>query len=323
MGSGPSARPTGLLLASPPAFSLLKVPGVRIDPSDQRWLNSISVEPEDCTVPLLLSDAQDGDWPYWWDCEGTSGVSAETALASETSGVKKIGSNRSNVIVDPVIVMAGYKCSALDLHTDVRRQEIAERVTRKLNAILPASVERELESGQIARLAGFSNHYLRDPATVTQLTADLGYVTALAELEQALAENGIASGKRIIHAQPRVVSLWASENLIEVSPDRTHLLTKLGSYVVPGTGYAGGAPGVDPASKGNYSSSWIYATGMVHVLLDTPQARELEINQASITSRSLNDAELRLEQAVAIVFDSCTHFAVRADLCDRTCGGSS
>lgn len=323
MAIGPSARPTGLLEARPPAFSLLTVPGVRVDPEDTRWLNSVAVEPDDCQVPLLLSDAQDGDWPYWWECPEGSGVSAVTALASETSGVKKVGDQRNNVAVNPVTIWAGYKCSTLDLHGDVRKDEIVARVTRKLRSILPAAVERELESGQIARLAGFSNHYLRDISTVTQLTADLGYVTALAEMEQALATNGIAAGRRIIHAQPRVVTAWSYAHLIEVSPDRTHLLTQQGTYVVPGTGYRGGAPGVDPASQGNSRASWIYGTGMVHILLDTPQSREFEINQAAVTSRDLNNAEIRLEQGVAIVFDPCPHIAALVDLCDPSCGGGS
>ena len=338
MGSGPSATPTGLLLASPPAFSLLRVPGVQFVPSTTngmledingnlvpRWVNSVRVEPDNCQVPFLLSDASDGDWPYWWDCPAGTGVSAETALVSETAGVKLISTNnRANVVTDPVIIWAGYECSALDLgHSDVRRAEIEGRVRRKLEAILPAAVERELESGQIARQAGFANHYLRDITTRTELTADLGYVTALAELEQALAENGVAQGQRFIHAQPRLVTLWASENLIEVSPDRTHLLTRLGSYVVPGTGYRGAGPGTDPGATSSYSSTWAYATGPIRVLLDTPQPRELEINQASVTSRTINDVQLRLEQAVAIVWDPCLHFAIRTDLCDRTCGGGS
>lgn len=337
MGIGPSARPTGLLEARPPAFSLLNVPGVRIDPSignrllqpdaqgnpASRWLNSVQVQPEGCTVPLAIADAASGAFPYWWDAPGTTGVSAGTALTATTGGVKLAARNRANVTADPVTILAGELCSTLDLHDEERRGEVEARVRRKLAAILPAAVERELESGQIARLAGFSNHYLRDITTATQLTADLGYVTALAEIEQSLAENGVASGRRIIHAQSRVVSMWASAHLIDVSPDRTHLLTKLGTYVVPGTGYTGGAPGVDANSKGNSRASWAYGTGMVHVVLDIPQARELELNQASISSRTVNNAELRLEQSVAIVFDPCTHVAALVDLCDSNCGSGS
>ncbi len=145
---------------------------------------------------------------------------------------------------------------------------------------------------------------------------EFGYVTGLAEMEQALAESN-CSGRRIIHAQPRVVTLWKLNGLVDVAPDRTHLLTALGTVVVAGTGYPGTSP---TGAAATYSHSWIYGTGTVRVFLG-----DTTVNQTDATSvvKATNDSELRAERPVLTIFDPCTLLAAEVNLCDPSCKGGS
>lgn len=311
MAVGPAFNRSDLLPASPPALSLLRVPGVVFDGTDERWLNGITFEPEGCNLQLD-ADTATADFPYWWECPpgGQNAVDANV-----TGGTKAIGDNPANVSAEPYWAWVGFACSAMDVGLPDRRAEVEARLRRRLEACLPAIVERELWTGQVSGFSGAETPFLADGASVDDL-GSYGYVTALAEVEQALAECS-CGGRHLIHVQPRVAAAWKSEQLVELAPSRDHLLTAMGTVVVPGTGYPGTNPGDVAAS---YSHSYIYGTGMVRVFLGTPTVGALD---ASTVSRDTNDVELRAERPVLAVFDPCCHVGVQVNLCDRLCAGGS
>lgn len=241
-------------------------------------------------------------------------MSAVTALDA-LGGIKAIGENPEIVSADSWQAWVGYACTAGDFRNEAQQAEIGARLRSKLEAALPAIVERELWTGQVAIAAGMDNPYLMD-ANVDIVAASLGFVTALGEMEQALADASY-SGRRIIHAQPRVVNLWRSVGLVSLAPSRDHLLTEQGTVVVPGTGYPGTSPTGQAAS---YSHSWIYGTAGVRVFLGTP---DVGVVSGATAIRTINDVELRAERAVLILFADCVRPAIGVNLCDTLCGGGS
>lgn len=310
MAAGPASNRSDLFPASPPAISLLTVPGVLVPEAlrDERWINGISVDPEACNVSLDAETAT-ADFPYWWEACGAATLPTEASIAS-----KVIGTNPANIDAEAWFAWVGFACTAAQVAT--MADEVDARLRRKLQACLPSIVERELWSGQVATLQGASTPFLAEDGAVDEVSVSLGYITALAELEQALAE--CTCGRRhMIHAQPRLVTLWRSEDLVSLAPSRDHLLTELGTVVVPGTGY----PGTSPTGlASSYSHTWAYGTGMVRVFTGRVTTTTAD---SSAVSRPTNDAEVRAETPVLSVFDPCCLVGVGVNLCDATCSGGS
>lgn len=324
MAIGPMYAPSGLLPASSPPLSLLKAPRVRATPQERgagdRWQNGIHIEPEPCSLNLDWSDIVEEvltDVPYWWDCAATFAESPASVLAySQISGTKKIADNEDAITVEAWTAWVGKTCTGLGM-ASAREAEEQAILLRRWNASIDAIVEHELWSGQVAQAAGFDdNVYLADPVNATSLGGNFGFITALAELEQALADL-VSLGPRMIHAQSRLVTAWIAYDLVEPSPDRTYLQTKLGTVVVPGGGYPGTDPnGVDPS----YSHTYAYGTGQVKVFVGDPVVNRVD---ATTVDRSTNDVELRAEAPVAIIFNPCALVTVGVNLCDSLCGGGS
>lgn len=318
MATGPARGVEGLLPLSASPRSLLSVPGVVLSDAQapDHWRNGIEFQPESCTLELDLdeADANDQDWPYWWECVEGAGT---LPTAEAPGGIKTVNAGRDRVRTVPWTYWVGFRCSSLDVRTDARRAEVTARINRKLAACRSATVERELWTGQVAALAGFPNPYLASD-DVDNVPGSFGYVTALAELEQRLAEK-VCVGTRMIHAQPRVVTAWASDGLVAWNPATTRLETAVGSVVVPGDGYTGSAP--DGGIDGRYNRSHVYGTGPVRVIVGSEVKHSLE--DITAVTPSVNDVVVRAEQDVAIVFDPCAQVGVEVNLCDRLCGGGS
>lgn len=309
-----------IITAAAPPLSLLRVPGVLYTPSaaQSHWLSGVAFEPEACTNTLDL-DGDVTDIPYWWNtCSGD----AETANAAEYFGfgTKAIGLNPDPVEVAPFVLWAGYQCTSLDVGHGPRLAEIEAKTRRRLEAITPAAVEHELWTGQVATQMGATNDHLTDSTVTTiQGGAPLGYVTALAEIEQALFDRDHRGG-HMIHAQPRVVTAWMSDGLVSLVPGRTHLETALGTIVVPGSGYPGTSP--DPLNTAaSYAYSWAYGTGFVRAIVGpisvTPPG------SAQSTDRENNDQEIRAERDAAVFWDGCALVGAYVSLCDVLCGTGS
>lgn len=279
--------------------------------------------PDKCQVPLDIDSAGNGDWPYWWVCPAATGQSAADALTSATSGTKKIADGRNTVSVDAFTVWVGDRCTAGVSASPQGRAETERRLRRALEVATDIAVEREFWTGQVANrengIEAYGNWLQKEPVTKINGGARTGIVTSLAELEQALADNGNMFGRAYIHAQPRVVTAWASQNLVDVSPDGTFLRTKLGTIVVPGVGYTGGAPG-DENNTGGMVESWAYASGPIKVALGAPTGA---LWGADTVVRASNKREVRMERDVVIVWDPCVKVAVHVNPIDLYSGTGS
>jgi hypothetical protein len=317
-------RPAFLRTAGRPPTSLLTVPGVLVTPTsplwDDRWVAGFSFEPEHCDVPFAFDASAADDFPYWWECQAAGGEAPENALElseGAADGTKSIGAARSTVDVNAVTLWAGYRCrpSGDDDNEDARARAIA-----KLEALTPTAIERELWSAQIANLAGFDNPALIDSPTLVQGGTPLGFITALAEIEQSIAETMPLSNPAMIHAQPRVVTAWMSKGLVELAAGNTHLVTASGTIVVPEYGATGASPSnISPAQTASYSYSWAYATGPVRVWLGDirpPTVRES-------MDRGVNTMYLRAEREYVLIYNPCGVVAARVALCDELCSGGS
>lgn len=330
MAIGPNKNYDGLIPARPPRFSLLTVPGVIVteaekvagaDPNDpnaaRRWENGVSIEPETCSIDYDL-DSATADYPYWWECPEGAGVSPVDANVNGT-GTKSYSAPPSPLTFQPYTIHRGYSCSAPDVIG--RKDDAMRRAARALEACTPGAVEHELWTGEVAYTAGWANPYLADPANATVISAaGYGFVTALAELEDALSECG-CGGRHMIHAEPRVVTHWASRDLVHQTPDGQALETILGTTVVPGVGYPGSGRAIGgDAGEGAYNSSVAFGSGLVRVFLGDVVSF---FDDAGAIDRTDNDYVLRAERAAVAVFDDCCVRAVPVLLCDEYCGSGS
>lgn len=286
--------PTGA--ASPRQVSLLSSVIVNQESSDRPWGNGITWRPDACSSP---------DDPYWWICPEGEGVSAE-----EEYGTKAVGDQAETHRFRPFDIWVGYECSTFGFLA----QEAESRARRLLEAKQSAMIEAELWSGAVAQAGGFPNDYITN--SPTSLSSS-GFITALAELEQAGSE---VSGIPVIHAQPRVVAAWCSQYLVTPSPSGRQLRTCQGTLVVPGSGYSGEHDG-DPVDK---TRSYAAVTGMVAVYLGPTRITSAEETSSrdngagspadSDVDTRLNNLVVRAERSVAVVFDPCVKAVINVKL---------
>lgn len=260
--------------ATPPLVSLLSsVPTVVYD--DPHLSAGITYEPETCASADVLAGA-----------------------CSAPGDLPDVPVNEGAVVATPYLVHAGDRCSTMGRG----ERDGRGRATRLLLASQHQSIEHELWNGTVAQDQGYETPFLRDAASVTDLTPAGGPVTpraALARLEQAL---GGCRTRPVIHA-----SILGAYYLPEVRLDGAVWLTKKQTIVVPGAGYDGSGPvGEDAPAEGE---TWLYGTGLVDVRMDpvfTVPDEELE----SI-DRRLNDQTYRAMRYAVASFDPCCHFAIR------------
>lgn len=306
-------------------MSLLTVPGVVVGNGNERQVTrpeaGVGVQSDDCHVPLAFT-AGTSDFPYWYQCQGTGGTAPTTAFETTGGagdGSKVISAGEGTDLFDAIQLWAGYACRT---GSEELAAEGQARARRKLEALTPAAVERELWTAAIANLAGYDNPAFIDAglATLVGGGTPLGFVTALGEVEQAIADSANLTSPVIIHAQPRVVTAWRSMDLVEPVPAGTHLVTATGTIVVPERGATGGSPGaISPAQTANRAYSWVYATGMVSVWLTAPMVT----NPNESVIRTVNTLEVRAERSFVAAWNPCTLLAARVALCDLYCTGGS
>lgn len=288
----------------PPRVSLLTSVDVTTETDEAHWANGLQFLPDACDVPT-------GVTPYWWACpEGAGTAPAHT---------KDTPAPESTVLYRPYDIWVGFRCGA----QSVRNNDYLQRANRAMEAFQSFLIEQELQLGAVARAAGFPNDYLENSPTTLNGGANTPYVTALAELEQALATcNPGQIG--VIHAQPRTVTLWLQNGLVVPEANGRRLRTALGTIVVPGSGYDGGGPTIaaETLATGGVASSYAYGTGMVRVWLGPvrrPSISDLDDMSgsqglhAAEVDRSVNTVNVRVERTVAAVWDECCQVAVRVN----------
>lgn len=265
---------------APPRVSLLT--SADVVTNGDRWAGGLTWRPENCTPP---------DNPYFWTCQDPGGAAPTQPKTPEAP--------EAVVTYRPYDIWVGIRCGNMA----PKDGEFEQEARQSLDAFQSYLIEKELWTGAIATLGSFNNDFLMNSPTAINSNADTPYVTALGELEQALAtcQPGQVS---MIHAQPRTVTVWVQNGLVTPEANGRRLRTALGTIVVPGAGYPGTGTGLAAATK---DSSFAYGTGLVRVYLGPVEVFD-DFN------RSVNTHIVRAERTVAAVMDECCLVAVRVDL---------
>jgi hypothetical protein len=147
----------------------------------------------------------------------------------------------------PFSVLTSYQCSIVGMPYEEARQ----RVLARAQLFMQEGVERAFwQGGPAPGLPGLTG-LLRG---ATPLTAASCPVTALAILEQGLADNNIFGG--VIHARPYMAPFFANNHLL--LPDGRGWKTYAGTKVVFGHGYDGTGPSGEAVTT---TVEYMYATG--------------------------------------------------------------
>lgn len=283
---------------APPRVSLLTSAIVEKGMSEQEWANGVTLLPEACDGP---------DNPYWWECPEGSG---ETPQQVYGSNGKLIQNPPSIVRYRAFDVWTGFRCSTFQINSG----DYIGRAQRALEAFQSSFIEEELWTGaRVATPAGFPNDYFTNSPTLLNSGGNTPYVTALAELEEALASCNPGQPS-MIHAQPRTVTYWLQNGLVTPEPNGRRLRTALGTIVVPGAGYPGTGAALAAATV---ASAYAYGTGMIRVWLGEARIPKIEEGSndldSSLVVHAENDVRVRVERTVAALWDECCQVGVRVN----------
>lgn len=177
----------------------------------------------------------------------------------------------AQINVTPYVVEGIDQRSTFGAPGDDEYAEAAGYARRQLLACEGKQIEAELWKGTLSVSKSWGNRYLAD-SHVNLVEGDrlIGFITALAVLEQAIAD-GTCAQQGMIHCTPKTATMWISAHLCRRVGNL--LLTELGTIIVAGSGYDGSAPAagdahLDPAHAGKVPSTdsgWAYATTIVDV----------------------------------------------------------
>lgn len=247
-----------------------------------RWVDGYSFYPDDCNGGHIVDP-----------CAVGSADSTDTGQSTAISGIQ------------PFIIEATDTCSTFGNPPEVR----IERAKRKLLATRSRVLAKEFWRGDMAQSQSWTNNQYLTKTGFTQPSGGpaAGYITALAELEQAIA-NGSPWQRGVIHATPYVVSYWISNQLVRAVPNPPGtLMTELGTLVVADAGYDGSST----AGMHSVHLQWAYATGIPQIRLG--EIRTIE-DDPQVVDRSTNDRTIRAWQFASIAITPCTRAGVLVNL---------
>jgi hypothetical protein len=257
----PPVRPPGLFTAAigPMPF-----------PSPNAVGGGVQYIPDDC-----------GD-VFLWDmqCPPVSGSKTFSALPTIVSGA-------------PFAVYSSYTCSIVGIDYEEARR----RTLTKASLFMQEGVERRFWQGSLATpgLPGMTG-LLRGS---TPLAAASCVTSAIALMEQALADNNIISG--VIHARPYMAPFFAARHQLE--KNGPGWMTKMGTPIVFGGGYDGTGPNGEAVTA---TTEYMYVTGRVPIWQDP----EIFVNPVEGgLNRSTNVLTLVAEQVYAVGIE-CGKFSV-------------
>lgn len=262
--------------------------------SQLRWQNGYYIDPEGCGGGTVIDPC------------GTDGGEDPTEPAD-------IGP------ITPYVLTAAVDCSTFGSLA----QEMYQRAVRRLAGTRSYLLEREFWTGTAAIANSWSNQYLTKAGSggISRMIENgsvLGTTTALAELEQAIAD-GTTWGVGMIHAMPRTVAYWSENGLVTATTRPGLFTTLLGTIVVAGRGYPGTGPGGGSAHFGADSGiattsgqyAWAYATSQVFVRLGPVQTATEEDYEA--VDPAANYRRVRARQDAVASWDGCVHAAAFID----------
>lgn len=213
--------------------------------------------------------------------------------------------------IQPYVVTAAEKQSTFDNRPEFYR----ERARRRLLAGQSKIIEAEFWSGtQASARTWATNQYLANPTalTILQSGAAMGIIDGLAALEQAIAD-GSSWERGAIHATPRLVTHWISQQLVHAIPNPPGtLMTELGTVVIPGAGYPGTGPGGSAGINLNHLQ-WAFATPLPQIRLGEITFNETD-NDIVAVDRATNDRTVRASRFAAVTIAPCFRAAALVNM---------
>lgn len=186
---------------------------------------------------------------------------------------------------------------------------VLEQATRALDVVLQKNIESEFWTGDLASqlTSASGNRYLTQAGSINvtpsgALTAGVRVKHGLALLERALGDSTIGS-QGVIHVTRDVASA------LDVSKEDGALVTKLGNFVIAGSGYTGTGPENAAAAE---TQSWMFATGPMTVRLGKLHVTPEEVGQA--VDSSVNTVKYYVDRPVAVTWSTVNLHAVLVDL---------
>jgi len=141
------------------------------------------------------------------------------------------------------------------------------------------------------------------PAATVVTGSSFDIITSLGQLEASLAT--CYGGQGVIHMTPAVAELAAAYFLIDrvAGPNGAPAMqTKLGNWVVIGSGY----PGSSPAGVTTAGTQWMYATGAVFLYRADAKATS---RPSEAVTRTTNDMVYIAERTYVVGWDCCLYAA--------------
>ena len=213
-------------------------------------------------------------------------------------------------------------------------QDRPKRALDILEAITQKSVERELWSGDCAKIGSGTtgspvpndNNYLTKQGASTKITVTTaGDSTrlALANLENNLAKCPLG-GRGTIHMTHKTASILTGIGLLQrvdfsarldkedVNTKGQALATQMGTPVIVGSGYTGDGPVGATGATATAGAEWMFGTGYVDVHLGAKKVINEDLSRSIVPNT--NDVHIRAARTAAVHFEPCCFYAVRVDL---------
>lgn len=282
---------TDSAVTEPSKFGLLNSKTlVTVEGGDEHWTGGIAFEALTCNVDSRV-----------------------VSICNTTEAVSSTEANSGSNYYLPFYIQTEYTCSTFGFE----KADYFGKAVRAMELCQGKAAEHEFWTGDLAQLdtstsndnppIGNENKYLASSDAVDKTPTPGTAIKprhALALLEQALADCGCGT-RGFIHATRGVASVLADD--LEEEDDT--LVTKLGNYVIAGTGYDGSGPnGAIPTG----TKAWMYATGPITAVLGkiatTPDERSEALNTRN------NEVVVTAERPAAVTWDGCCHFGVLVDL---------
>jgi hypothetical protein len=242
--------PPGLL---EPVISLLHAANDPLqagDETDGRWVNGISFQPHDNSAPWVRDS-----------CDG--------------SGTNSPGYTPGLVDWQAYVIGVDDTCSAMGY----QGHQFKDRLDMRLKVGRHKAVETEFWGGALASAESYPNAWLTKIG-VTNLSPTGSAPTvhrAFEILEQGLADCGLG-GRGMIHCRPEALPY-----LTTIRRVGNLILTARDTIVVAGTGYPNTGPGGSAPAAGN---TWLFATGMVDVRLDSKNVNYYTVDPLGRTAET-------------------------------------
>lgn len=216
----------------------------------------------------------------------------------------------------PFSIETEFFCSTFSMSPD----EVQERAENALLACRQKAIEVEFSSGLLSKQITEVDETIVNPHLTDGLANDVTPTpgtavdprTGLALLEQSIADCGCGT-RGTIHGQPLATSFLSKylKHNKENSED-SYLETRLGNYVISGSGYSGQSPTGEDATG---TQAYLYATGRTAVILGDVNVYPSDTNRKyEAIDISNNTVRYAVSQTAAVVSSGCCKSAVLVDI---------